>query len=194
MPVPALIYAVGAAALAAIESEVGHAAIGYVKEKALAEIESRKDEFIDESMKSIGLDLEGEGLTDEALTRAVNRQLEGSGVQLDSVLDKEKIKAGFERMAMQKLSEDLGLPPAGTAAEMKAAVQEMIVSEIKQQIQDGEGALIDAAKPDDDTVADIEAAEKSQGNVPQDMSDKGKSNRERQARWRQAHTKHWVER
>lgn len=148
------------------------------------------------AMTKYGLEMDvSKGINDETLTAFFNNKLlTGTGLQLDSVLDRDKAKRGFERIAMEQVSQRIGLGPVSSMKGVRSALQDWIVQEVGAQLAVEAGEVIDVATARAQLAAKIEKGkqDQSQWNKPTDFSNKGIKNRERQKRYRQAHKKHWV--
>jgi len=183
MPFPLLVAAVVAA---------GSSAGTYGVKKL---VDKYWKDFVGATIEGMGLDIDvNEGLTDETLTKAVNEKLlSGSGVKLDSLLDRQKMRDGFEKQAMQKIALDLGLPPVDSRVQIRGAVQTWLTDQLGAELSQQAGEVIDAAKP----IGKMKEVLTLVGppkpwNMITDTSKAGEMNRARQRRWRQAHTKQWV--
>lgn len=186
--------------LAGLAANIGYGAADELKDfvirKSKAELQGYVEQFIASTAKDMGLELSEDGnLTDESLTGVANKLLAGTGVKIDSLLDRDRLKSGLEKQAIEALAQSIGMPVAGGGISgVRVALQQWAVNEVTAQLVAGGGAVFDAAKPDSKIGALIVKAEKKVGwNVPTDMSDKGVDNRRRQAKYRARHKKQWVE-
>ena len=195
MPLP-LIW-VAWAAVGTITAAVGPLAkdvmVGRIK-KRLADI---GPEAIDESLRRMGLEVDlSKGLNDETITAAINGTLlKDTGLQLESVFDKQKMLNGFERLAVQRAAAQLGFADVSTEAGFRGAVQEWVSGELVAQLKAESGAVFDAAKESDQVKKIIEGGKGRPGwNTPSDLSPGGVANRLRQKKYRARHKKTWVPR
>lgn len=165
--------------------------------KGRAYFMEKGQEFLETAAADMGLELSESGrLTDETITRVINEKLlAGSGVQIDSLLDKDRLRAGLERQAVDRLCAEVGLP-AGAASSLggvRAALQQWAVGEVSQQLALQAGPIFDGATPAPGVQKIIAGAVKHEGwNVATDMTEKGIDNRLRQAKYRARHKKTWV--
>lgn len=199
MPLPLLLIPIittGARYL--LGTVAGGIALEYLKRKASAYFDDYTEHFLATAAADMGLDLsDGGHITDDSLTAMVNAKLlAGTGVQVDSVLDRDKLRAGLEKLAIQRLAVQVGVAvgDAQTLGGIKAAFQSWAGEQVKAQLQSESGQLLDAAKPSAfvQRVIDQSPEPKAGWNDPQDMSKKGVSNRARQAKYRHAHKRTWV--
>lgn len=195
MPLPLLVVAALQTALGALAYEVSkEAAARYLRPKLIA----LKDEYLAMAVESMGLELSPDGhLTDEGITALINNKLlAGSGVQIDSLLDRDRLRKGLERLAIERLCVEVGLP-AGTAQTIggvRGALQAWAGDQVMSQLASEAGAVFDAAKPSAFVQKVVVQSVKKVGwNVATDMTDKGIKNRARQAKYRRSHKKQWVE-
>lgn len=199
MAFPVVIAAAGAAGYALFQTGAGLMDIADRIKPGL--MDATKD-WIAGACGNIGLELSADGhLTEESLTKTINKLIEGTGVQLDSLLDRDKLRAGLERDGMAMLAERIGVSipggggvrAAGMAA-VKEALQGWALDQAHLQLAAKSGALMDAAKPSPviTKAAEICPRPKSNWNDPVNFTKKGIANRARQKKWRESHTKYWV--
>jgi hypothetical protein len=200
MAFPVAIAAAGAAAYALFQTGAGLMDIADRIKPGL--MDASKD-WIAGACGDIGLELSPDGhLTEESLTKTINNLIKGTGVQLDSLLDRDKLRAGLERDGMAMLAERVGVSipgggggaaAAGMAA-VKQALQGWALDQAHAQLQAKSGSLMDAAKPSPTIIkaAEICPRPASNWNDPVNFTKKGIANRARQKKWRDSHTKHWV--
>jgi hypothetical protein len=189
------IIASGATALAAWAAK--DVTQEFIKRKVHAYFNDKADEFFAAAAEDMGVELSDSGqLTDESLTAVINSKfLSGSGVQIDSLLDRDRLRAGLEKLAISKLAEQVGVPvgESQTIGGVKLALQQWAGDQVKSQLESESGAVFDSAAPSQFIAKVIADAPKTPGwNDATDMTSKGISNRERQARYRSQHTRIWV--
>lgn len=129
----------------------------------------------------------------EQFTEAINAHfLAGSEFQLSNAFDAKAVREDAMRYALKKAAHELGVELGhATVAAMKDALKQWIQDQVKAQIEAGGGTLIDGAKDAPRVMAMIEYAQ-SRPPVPGLlMTPEAISNRERQARYRANHSKHW---
>jgi hypothetical protein len=196
MPIALIpIIAGGATALAAWAAK--DVTQEFIKRKVHAYFNEYADEFFAAAAGEMGVELSESGqLTDESLTAVINTKfLAGSGVQIDSLLDRDKLRAGLERVAITKLANEVGVPvgEAQTIGGVKAALQQWAGDQVKVQLDAESGAVFESAAPSQFIAKVITDAPKTPGwNVATDMTAKGVANRARQAKYRSQHTRTWV--
>ncbi len=202
MPLPVIAAAAVVALTALARFVIGSLLVGAAGEYARRKVQPYIDEFEGDllavAVKQIGLELSPDGhLTDESITASINTKLlGGTGVQIDSLLDRDKLRAGLERLAIKKLAEAVGVPldDSQTMAGVKTALQAWAAAQVVAQMQDEEGAVFDAAVPSKFIQKVITDAVKNEGwNTPTDLTAKGVANRARQEKYRHQHKRTWVE-
>ena len=146
------------------------------------------------------------GFSRESITAAINAgPLAGTGIELSDIFDPEAIKRDVKRIALEKAVADTGLPIAGlTVADLKASLRAYVSDVTREQLESGDGDIIAAAPALVEMLQMIRAANKSDPagpgatpgyqpgpSQPVDMTPHGIANRERQARYRANHQRHW---
>lgn len=202
MALPLLALAIPALTTAArflLGSVIGVLSVQYAERKARAYMADLSEQLIGVAAEKMGLDLSADGqLTDESVTAAVNNNLlAGTGLQIDSLLDRDKLRAGLEKLAVQKLAEQVGIPLDDTRsiAAVRSNLQAWAMAQVEGQLDAEAGAVFDAAPASNFIGRVIAEAPKNAGwNVATDMTPKGIANRQRQARYRQAHKRTWIKR
>ena len=208
-------------ALNGVISRAANAGYDALKEAVYDEIKkwlwaNRKPLAIKAVKKYLGIDetdwtdlQEGDDFSlDEAtITEAVNQKLgikEKLGIEFSNILDREAIKADLNKLALARVNNILGAPesdPVITSFNQTSLRNDLRGFMGKQAIEavgGGSSFLIDA----NGAERIVQAAMKFERNYahykPQevkpedlDMTPAGISNRERQARFRAKHTKHW---
>jgi len=166
---------------------------------ALSEVKRAADkigpEAIQAALEKMGLTVDGENpLTDEGMTALINSSfLDGSGIELESVFDREKMRNGFKKLALKRAAEKLGFADVNTEAGLRVALQGWLSSEVIAQMEGEAGDIFDAAKASIQTAKVVEGAVKVEDwNTARDMSEAGIANRARQAKYRHSHKKTWV--
>lgn len=193
MPIP-----IATAIWAAVSGAVGIEVADVIKTRVKKSLDEHWRDYLNAALDDLGIVIDPEkGITDETLTAAVNQNLlAGTGLELASLLDKQKMMDGFKATAMRKMAEELGLPPVNSVTEIRAALQAWLVDQVGAELAAEAGELIDAAKPLQKIQARIagDKPPRSNWNDPVDFTPEGISNRERQARYRASHTKVWIPR
>ena len=194
------LLAIGGALVALGNSETGRHVIDKVMESYREPLEKWA---LEKAFERMGLTLNADtGFSKEAITDAINAgPLAGSGVQLSNIFDRQAVKNDLHRLALAKAVEATGLNIKGlTTEDAKAALREYISDRVIEQVGDGGGSIVDAALPLAELVREIRAANRASGTLPgehpgrdkpTDFTPAGISNRERQARYRATHTRHW---
>lgn len=199
MPLPLLLGPVIATGARYVLGAVAVSAGGeYVQRKARAYFDQYCDDFFAAAVGDMGLELSPDGnLTDESITAVINSKLlAGSGVQLDSLLDRDRLRAGLEKTAVQNLAGAVGLPPGtpATVGGIKSALQVWAGEQVAQQLANEAGPVFDGA-PGSAFVGRVvaESVKVPGWNVATDMTDKGIKNRARQTKFRRTHKRTWIE-
>lgn len=210
MPAPlAAAAAVIAAATAAIYATY-QALPDSVKDITKEEFERAAKPHMDSYLKSvmssalerIGLPLDPEqGITPKSITDAINAgPLAGTGIELTNVFDKEQCKKDLIRIGLRQAAAAYGVELKDTSAEgLKAAIKEQISTQINEQLAEGAGPWLDLCPDLVDLSRELASAVRrglidGNGNLiePELASDEYHVNlRERQARYRQGHSRHW---
>lgn len=195
MPFP-VILAAGAAAVALWE---GGAKVIEIAERIKPTLFDAPKDWIAAACGDMGLELSEDGqLTEASLTATVNKLLDGSGVKLDSLLDRDKLRAGLERdgvaLVAQRLGLDVPTGARGGVSAIKDHLQSWALEQADAQLQAGAGELFDAATPEQKIIdaAEICPKPKDGWNTATVMTPKGIANRARQAKYRATHTRVWV--
>jgi len=151
---------------------------------------------IQASLDRMGLQIDAtHPINDETLTAAINGSfLQGTGLELESIFDREKMRNGFKKLAVKKAAQQLGFADVNTEAGLHASVREWLTGEVMAQMAVDAGDVFDAAKESIRIQKAIKDAKKEVGwNTPTDFSKEGIANRARQAKYRRHHKKTWVE-
>lgn len=181
----------------AIGGAVGVEVVGVAKWRIKKAIDERWREWLQAALDDLGIVIDPEeGINDASLTRAINDNLlAGSGIELQSVLDRKKMLKGFEGIALQRISSDLGLAPVESVGEIRGAIQAWLVDTLGEEIAAEAGEVLDDAKPLASVMKRIENAPAPKPwNEITDFSPEGVDNRARQARYRATHSKVWIQR
>ena len=149
------------------------------------------------ALEALGVELDSDGVpTTASITRFINeRFLEGTGLVLTDAFDAESTKSDIEAYALDKINEQLGGEfkiNSLKASDLKRSAKQFLGTKLREEITSGGGDMM-AAMPDSDGVlALIARYESGQG---QDLIDtpEAEKNRERQARYRAGHGRHWEE-
>jgi len=179
----------------AVVALVGQDVYEVIKERLAKKMRELGPDILQSAVDKLGIELDASGgISDETLTAAINQSLlAGSGIQLDSVLDRKKMLAGFKGIALRKITEELGLPPAESPYAIKEGLKSWITAEMVQQIAAESGEIVDGARELLELKKKIDGSrEVGNWNTPVDFSEAGVSNRARQAKYRRSHKKHWV--
>lgn len=200
------LVAAAAAALAAIYAAVPDAAKDIAKEEFLRLAIGERDEFEAAAMaaafEKLGLEIEGdEPLTPEFITQCINRgPLAGSELQFTNIFDREALKNDLHRMALMYARDALGLDlPSLKPQALKEYARTYVYQKIREQIKWGGGDLV-ALAPDFVAIAKVIDAAIAAGRMDAagnyiapdlKMTPKAIANRERQARYRANHKRHW---
>lgn len=202
--IPPAVVAIGAALTALSLSAVGKPLIENIVKSYKKDLE---EWALSHAFAAIGIPLTTEtGFSREAVTAAINAgPLAGSGVVLTDVFDREAIKSDVKRIALEKAVAETGLEIKGlTVPDLRAALKAYVSNVAREQLESGDGDIVAAAPALVEMLRMIREANKSDPAgpggtpgyhpgpaVPVDPSPEAEKNRERQARYRGAHTRHW---
>lgn len=205
MPLPMVLAAAGAA-LAGLYAAIPESVKNIGREEIDRALAGELDDFLNEALTSaferIGLQVDPDGpLTPESLTKAINDgPLAGSGIQFTNVFDREACKRDITRVAIAHAAGALGVTPSDMTVDgLRATVKSEITKRVMQQLGEGAGEYLEAAP---DLVALAKALDAgiraglidSQGRYIEPgiaMDAYHVSLRERQAKYRAQHTRHW---
>lgn len=142
---------------------------------------------------SIGLNLDlSKPLTGYTLTDAINSGvLDGTGLHFTNLLDGDSIKRDMRRIALEQVGGTMGLKNTGTVKDLVAGMRGYAVDKILQD-KSALAALGIPANPA--MLAIIARYGEPSPNEPTDFTPAGESNRDRQAKYRASHSRHWVAR
>lgn len=205
MPFPLAIAGVSAA-IAGVYAALPSAVQNITKDEFMRLLAGDLGELEREAIKGallkMGLELDPDtGINAQSITEAINAgPLAGSGVELSNIFDREAVKGDLQKVALAFAAQSFGLEVKSLSVEsIKEALRGEVSRMVREQIGDGGGDLVDAAPDLVAIVRMIEAAQKHMQTgedgtrqKPQvSMTREAISNRERQARYRATHTRHW---
>jgi hypothetical protein len=140
-------------------------------------------------------DLTGDTVTKKSFSDAITEKfLAGSGIELTNIFDRNVLQKDIERAAIKKACEAMGISVSSVSdTEIKDGIKSWVIGEIKKQVDSGGGELIDGAKEIKSIMAAVVTYRKNKEKLTTglDMSEHGIKNRERQARFRANHKRHW---
>ena len=159
-------------------------------------------EAIKGAFSKLGLEVDPEtGINAESITRAINEgPLAGSGVELTNIFDRDAVKRDMQKIALAFGAQSMGMEVKSLSIDgIKEALRGEVQRRVYEQIQAGGGDLVDNAP---DLVAIVKMIDASRRKMaegedgtpekkPLLMSKAAINNRERQARYRANHTRHW---
>jgi hypothetical protein len=145
------------------------------------------------AFEALGLPDMDKSPTRADFTDAINaRFMAGSDMQLSNAFDAQSIRQDALRFALKKAAGDLGIAlESDTVPGMRDALRSWIRGEVVAQIEAGAGPLIDGAKDQARVLAMVEYHQSRPADPGLLQTPEAISNRERQARYRANHTKHW---
>lgn len=205
MPVPAVLAA-GAAIMAGIYAALPDSVQRIAKEEmariALGDVDEYENEAIKAAFEKIGLDIDpADGLTPQNITAAINSgPLAGTGIELTNLFDREAVKRDITKIAVRYAADAMGFELKSFDLDgIKAALKEEVSRRIIEQVGEGAGDWIELAPDLVEIARALDAAVKAgridaEGNYIQQglMNDDFHVDlRERQARYRSKHTRHW---
>lgn len=154
-----------------------------------------KDYAVRAALEKMGLEIEAGPVTAETITAAIMAgPLAGLGLEITDIFNRDAVVGALRRVAMARAADALGMQGVSNVAGLRDGVRELIGDEVARQVAAGAGSLMDGA-PDAQFIARAIKARKPDGwNAPSDFTKKGMQNRERQARWRAEHSRHWENR
>jgi hypothetical protein len=185
MPLPALI----AAAVAAIGTYIVVPKLAEEVEKKVGKLAAQ--EVLDRM--GIPLDLDGE-VNQITITQAINAGVLGGDIEFTNLFDRDAVRADVRRIAIAGAGEAFGYEGGLGIQELKERLIASVIDDVRAQIAAGEGDYIDAAKGLVSAHEAISRPVNTTASTPIDMSEKGVKNRAKQARYRAAHKRVWVQR
>lgn len=174
------------------------AASEIVSRRSRAYFEEYGAKFLQAAAEDMGLEVsEGGAITDESITRVINQKLlANTGIQIESLLDRDRLIAGLERLAIEKLAAEFGIQTGGAKSiyAVRDQLQVWAVGQVSEQLRQQAGDVFAAATGAPVVQKIIDEAVKNEAwNTPTDFSAKGVDNRARQAKYRARHKKTWVQ-
>jgi hypothetical protein len=154
-------------------------------------------EALQEALDKMGIQIDAtHPINDETLTAVINSQfLGGTGVQLESIFDKDKLKKGLAKIALTRAAEKFGFAGVTTEIGFKDALKEMVTAEVMEQLKNEAGpvfAMAGKSKKIEDIIESCRKSDYQKWNDPSDFSDYGIANRARQKKYRDTHKRTWV--
>lgn len=208
MPFPLAIAGVAAAIggiYAALPSSVQNITKDEFMRLMAGDLGELEREAIKAGFLKLGMEIDPEtGINAQTITEAINAgPLAGTGVELTNIFDRDAVRGDIEKVALAYAAQSFGLEVKSlTVDAVKEALRGEVSRLVREQIADGGGDLVDAAPDLVALVRMIEAAQKAmqtgedgtRQKPPVSMTPEAISNRERQARYRATHKRHWEER
>ncbi|WP_370678411.1 hypothetical protein [Comamonas sp. GB3 AK4-5] len=156
-----------------------------------------KDAVLRGALARAGLEIAGGPINIESITQAINDgPLAEFDVEISNIFNKRELREVLEKVAIQKVAEQLGLKlESNTTEGVKLAIVDLVKDEVGEQLASEAGDIFDAAIPTAKIVAMIRQAIKEprgyHTNVPTVMDEKAQKNREKQARYRAKNRRDW---
>lgn len=124
-----------------------------------------------------------------SLTQAINEGvLDGTGLHFTNLFDGDSIKRDMRRIALEQVGGSLGLKNTGTVKDLVGGMRGYAVEKILQD----KSALAALGIPANKAMLGILARYgEPSPNEPVDFTKEGESNRDRQAKYRGSHSRHW---
>lgn len=141
--------------------------------------------------RGIPLDLDGP-VSQETITAAINAAVMPDGIEFKNLFDEASIKADVKRIALEYASEAYGFEGGLSVVAIKQALIREVVSEAMAEIGGGAGEYIDAALGLVEIERLLSRPEPKSWKKPRVFTRKAQKNRERQAKYREAHTRIWL--
>ena len=171
-----------------------------IQEELLADVDTLRGKFekfaIDAAFESIGLEVESSGgINPQSITQAINAKfLADVGLELTDIFSADALKTDLEKFALSKISAGLDIEITSLDPErLKDVLSGYVRRRMEAQIKDGAGSMIDGAPDKVALLALIEKANELRGKPLSDAPG-AQSNRDRQAKYRAAHKRHWEKR
>lgn len=186
MPLPAILAGAASVLAAAIVVDDlltgGRVADKVGKKAAQAVLDAR----------GIPLNLDGD-VNSQTITIAINKAVMPDGIEFENLFNKHAVARDLKRIALEHAGEAFGFEGDIDVATLRQQIMTEVTNEVISEIQAGAGDFIDAAKPLVKVQELLDRPPPKSWNTPSDFSAKGVSNRLRQKKYRQRHTRVWVE-
>lgn len=141
--------------------------------------------------RGIPLDLDGE-VNQLTITQAINAAVMPEGVEFENIFDKLAIGRDIKKMALAQAGQAFGFEGSIEPKYLKRQIVDQITREVSEQIKQGGGEYIEAARGLVAADRLINQPEPFNWQAPRVFTQKAEKNRERQARWRAANNRVWV--
>lgn len=187
-----------------VNAATGNRLSDAVGDSAMANLRKYRGRVIAGSLEKatgIALQIDDDGsISQQSITQAINSKLNTS---FTNIFDREAIKSDLEKLALNKLNQNLGFAPDNpliTSFRDESAIREQIHGFAGRQVQniiDGQSApFLAPDAPQRIAAAALGQAGKYTRYIPQEanelmMDKKSINNRERQARYRRSHKREW---
>jgi hypothetical protein len=137
---------------------------------------------------------EGDMVNAYTITEAINKTLlSGSDLELSNVFNADATRVQIEAYALKKINEGLGGElrfKSLKKPDLKREIKRYANALVYQELIDGGGVIADSLGDSEKILAMIASYEAGQ-NLPLSDNPKAEGNRDRQARYRESHYRHW---
>ena len=141
--------------------------------------------------RGIPLDLDGD-VSQETITAAINSAVMPDGVAFENIFDEDAVRRDVKRIALASAAETFGFSGSTDPEQLKQEIISQIVAEVRQDIADGGGEYVDAAKGLVAVQRLLDRPEPFDWQAPRVFTKKAEQNRARQATYRAAHSRKWI--
>jgi hypothetical protein len=141
--------------------------------------------------RGIPLDLDGE-VSEETITEAINAAVMPDEIVFRNLFDKATIEADVKRIALDYAAEAFGFEGGLSPAGIKQKIMSEIVSEVLADIGAGSGDYLEATAGLVEIENLLTRPEPKDWKKIRNFTEKGEKNRERQARYRESHSRKWI--
>lgn len=141
--------------------------------------------------RGIPLDLDGE-VNEFTITSALCSLLP-DGVVFENVFDKEAVRRDLKQMAVSYAADQFGFDGSVDPDVLRQKIIDEVTREVLADIQAEQGKYLDAAKGLAEVQRLIDRPEPFDWKSPRVFTTKAEKNRDRQAAYRAAHSRKWVE-
>jgi hypothetical protein len=154
-----------------------------------------EDAAIEAAFSALGIKFDGaDRVNASTVTQAINKTLlSGFDLQLENVFDIDVTKVQIEHYALKKINERLGGElrfKSLKKSDLKSAIKRYANIMVYRELVAGGGVIADSLGNSEailKMIADYEAGQ----DLPLSTNPEAEGNRERQARYRQNHYRHW---
>lgn len=146
------------------------------------------------ALRALGLVVPvGGPINQDTIAEAVQQGLLGD-LGFKNLFDKEQIQADVKRIALEKAGQIYGYEGGKGVEGLREKIISEVIRQVKEEIEAGAGDYVAAATDSAMALKALAKPKDENWNTPSDLSEKGRKNRERQAKYRASNKRKWVAR